>query len=174
MFNFFKKKDSELKALREENALLRSRLTQGNIPEEELPERWKPELDQDYWSINAVGLIRILKWKNSSTDNTLYDLCNVFKTEEEATEEFLRRKYTQLYHSYGRLFNAERSNYIVGYDDSTKTLCIGESYVHTQGTVYFDSESQVKKVIDLIGESNIIKYVLCEDVSDILTSGIYF
>lgn len=169
MFNFFKKNDSELKALREENALLRSRLTQGNIPEEKLPERWKPELDQDYWSINAVGLVRILKWKNSSTDNTLYDLCNVFKTEEEATEESLRRKYTQLYQSYGRPFDAERSNYIIGYDASTQTMYGGESYIKTQGTVYFDNESQIRQIVEIIGENNILKYILNERVSNRLT-----
>lgn len=58
--------------------------------------RWKPEMNQYYWTIDVQGIKNESRWANDRVDNFDYSIGNVYRTEEECEQALKTGGYARL------------------------------------------------------------------------------
>ncbi len=116
----------------------------------------------EYWFINAQGVVMKDKWINGIIDNDRRDAGNCFLTYEEANFDLKRREIERILLKCGgrREFKYNKCNYYMFYDYEDNL--IRKSIVdtcQTQGVIYFDTEELLNQAIEEIGIDNIKTYI---------------
>lgn len=127
---------------------------------------WKPKDGQEYYTI-CNGEICIYNWNGIVFDEYIFAVGDVFRTREEAVEEVKRRKFLT---QWKRLsieagedeneWNRQNKHFYVIYDLVDKALRIEYWFSASNGSSCFPSMESIKNAIEIIGEKNVIKYVL--------------
>lgn len=124
----------------------------------------KPEYGDTIYYINYIGRIRKRTWINDEDDLDMWELGNIFFTEEEA--EFAREK---------KKVEVELERYAKEHNDLDYS---GNDYYHiimhtgvkitdvfgywkgkVAGATYFTSEKVAKDAIEAVGKDRILKYI---------------
>ena len=118
-----------------------------------------PQSGERYWYNNGGGMVNSCFWKSEQFDLNRYRIGNMFKTEKEAEFAVEKIKVEAELQKFGRPFILGEENW---YLDMVRSKDITIAYDHYnihQGTVYFESKSKVKEVIESVGEERIKKYI---------------
>lgn len=83
---------------------------------------------------------------------------NMFLTREEAQFELERRKIEAIMKKYSAPFENEKSNYYIAINIHLNKIVIFSHRWHKMGVYYFVSKYMARKVIEEVGEDNLIKY----------------
>lgn len=122
----------------------------------------KPQYGDTVYYINYIGRIRKRTWINDEDDLDMWELGNIFFTEEEA--EFVRekKKVEVELERYAKEHNAPtlEDEYFILYDEYNEELDydVWADYI-PQGAVVFASKQLVFDAIESIGRDRIIKYI---------------
>ena len=118
-----------------------------------------PQSGERYWYNNGGGMVNSCFWKSEQFDLNRYRIGNMFKTEKEAEFAVEKLKVETELRKLSRPFILGEENW---YLDMVRSKDITIAYDHYnihQGTVYFESKSKVKEVIESVGEERIKKYI---------------
>ena len=140
----------------------------GELKIEKIPQKpktvWDLKEEDKYYYINCYGEI----------DSTFYDCdedadiikCgNAFLTEKEARFEVERRKCEAILLKYGTrdmmsLANYRTDKFYIIYNNYDNLIEIErKQYIHTQGTIYFESKEMAQKAIEEVTEERLKKYI---------------
>lgn len=125
---------------------------------------WDLQDGDTYYAINTFnGKI----YKDTFCDNGYYlgkkrELCDLFLTKEEAETEVERRKIEAEMLRLGGRRNIKicNDNYYIMYDHKTRNLAyFNRNWMHSQGSIFFDTYVDVDKAVKAIGEDRIKKYI---------------
>ena len=130
--------------------------------------RWRPELDEWYWTVYDTGRCGNCNWDNDSIDKWRYLTGNCFKTEEEAEEYRKQIEYTARYKNYIEEHsepiywnNGFQWKYYAIVNCNKGEIDTDESNNwKRQGVIYASSKQVIEDAIKEIGEDNFKKYVL--------------
>lgn len=114
-----------------------------------------------YYVICAYGELMETTCINYKFDSKSKEIGNAFLTKEEAEFEVERRKIeTEMLRLGGRRkFNRGKDNYLIMYDHVEGLNYLNYHSMHMQGSIYFDTESDVIDVVQTIGADKIKKYI---------------
>lgn len=151
----------------DERELLMSLIEKANNSKSKV---WKPVNDETYYYIDEVG-IGETKWSDSFYQDTfLYEIGNLFRTEDEAEEEIQRRKICKQWENLSiesgeadNPWNGENQHWVCYYSsyyDKVKTDCITSA---KEANIYFTTHESLLNAIEAIGEENVRKYILRVD-----------
>lgn len=127
---------------------------------------WKPEVNEEYYTIEADGEVLENTWLDEEDDEKLYNMGNYFKTREEAEKVVEKAKiYTQL----KRLAeeentepidweNREQEKCYICYKNNLKYL--DQFFAESQqdiGQIYCTNKDFLEIAIERIGEENLLK-----------------
>lgn len=134
----------------------------------EQPKRWRPKLDEWYWTVYDTGRCGNCNWDNDSIDKWRYLTSNCFKTEEEAEEHRKQIEYTARYKNY-----IEEHSEPIDWNNGFQwkyfaEIDVDENEINVdscrnwkgQGAIHASSEEIILDAIKEIGEDNFKKYVL--------------
>lgn len=155
--------ESSLKALQKQVTVLEKTI-------KEFKENSKPKTIYDlryedkYYTINCDGAISTIIFLNSSIDERIINMGNVFLTREEAAYEAkCREVYTQLKkYSYDFSYEEWENGNILKYSPN---YIVGQNYIKIDtcyhlncSALYFKTREDAQLAIKEVGEDNIIKY----------------
>ena len=119
---------------------------------------WELNNKDEHYAVGDCGFIKHFDY--SDFVGYKRDIGNVFLTEEEANREVERRRVETLLLKYGgrRWFKNGKENWFISYDYTEGFF----RYVYAireqrQGMIYFDTEEQLKKAVEEIGEERLKK-----------------
>ena len=118
-----------------------------------------PQVGDTYYYIESNGHIGVFSWNEATFDLQAQEVGNMFKTEKEAEFAVEKLKVETELRKLSRPFILGEENW---YLDMVRSKDITIAYDHYnihQGTVYFESKSKVKEVIESVGEERIKKYI---------------
>lgn len=155
--------ENKIKELQDELEQLKA----AKIEAEQL-KRWKPQDEENYWSVECTGNICSIHWCDDSVDNWIYLTGNCFKTEEEAEEYKKQIEYTARYKNYIEEHsepldweNEKQCKYLVEFTYNGHRITVSDYYaLKKQGAIYASSPEIIRNAIKEIGEDNFKKYVL--------------
>lgn len=122
----------------------------------------KPQYGDTVYYINYIGRIRKRTWINDEDDLDMWELGNIFFTEEEAEFAREKRKVEVELERYAKEHNGQtlEDNYCILYDEDNEEfdfdVWIGSK---VQGTIVFTSKQLVFDAIKEIGKDRILKYI---------------
>lgn len=122
----------------------------------------KPQYGDTVYYINYIGRIRKRTWINDEDDLDMWELGNIFFTEEEAKFAREKRKVEVELERYAKEHNGPilEDNYCILYDEDNEEfdfdVWIGSK---VQGTIVFTSKQLVFDAIKEIGKDRILKYI---------------
>lgn len=122
----------------------------------------KPEYGDTVYYINYIGRIRKRTWINDEDDLDMWELGNIFFTEEEAKFAKEKRKVEVELERYAKEHNGPilEDRYCILYDEDDEELTYGVWICNkVQGTVVFKSKQLVFDAIEAVGKERIIKYI---------------
>ena len=147
--------NEELQKLKEEFEQRIRELEDKYNPEEE----WPKEGDE-YWVIDGFGDVNNFFWRDDPVDNIALKNNAIFKTKEEAEFETERLKVLRELEKLGRPFVLNESNWSLFLNGEHELeVHSNRHYNEKYGSYYFDTEEQLNKAIDKIGEDRIKKYL---------------
>lgn len=119
----------------------------------------KPEIGDDYFSLNNSGCVLTYKWSKDDVDNEWYSQGNVFKTEAEAIRERDRRALVQRMREYAGGFkpdwgDANQAKWYIIFCHAKKRLEKAWRFdvdLSLTGGVYFKSEEAAQRCLDVMG-----------------------
>lgn len=124
---------------------------------------WDLKEGDTYYSIYGDGNVSSeKKWFGDDYENNYIEMGNAFLTKEEAEFECKHRKIeTEMLRLGGRRkFNSGKDNYYIMYDYFVKDLLyLNRNWVHSQGSIFFDTYVDVDKAVKAIGKDKIKKYI---------------
>lgn len=112
----------------------------------------------DYDDMNASKTV----FYNDEIDLNHRKLGNCFLTKEEAEYELERRRIENEMIRLGGRRNIKicNDNYYIMYDHKTRNLAyFNRNWMHSQGSIFFDTYVDVDKAVKAIGEDRIKKYI---------------
>ena len=122
----------------------------------------KPQYGDTVYYINYIGRIRKRTWINDEDDLDMWELGNIFFTEEEAEFAREKKKVEVELERYAKEHNAPtlEDEYFILYDEYNEELDydVWADYI-PQGAVVFTSKQLVFDAIESIGRDRIIKYI---------------
>lgn len=128
--------------------------------EDEMDNRWKPKVFEDYWWVSGRGFARRDKCLNSKYDEDVFNHTDVFPTEEQAEFDRERKRIRRELMKYGNEFKTGEDNWALRYDhDDDAFITYYAKYIQTPFTVYFESDEIMRKAIEKVGEDRIKKYL---------------
>lgn len=105
------------------------------------PTRWKPEVDQEYYSLGRDGSVMNDDWVGISVDCDRFEIGNCFQTKEEAEKAVEKLKAWKRLKDSGLKFKDwNKSNY-------DKTFCINAEIEHD--VVAFDFFKDLRTALDM-------------------------
>lgn len=122
----------------------------------------KPQYGDTVYYINYIGRIRKRTWINDEDDLDMWELGNIFFTEEEAEFAKEKKKVEVELERYAKEHNGPilEDNYCILYDEDNEEfdfdVWIGSK---VQGTVVFTSNQLVFDAIEAVGKERILKYI---------------
>ena len=122
----------------------------------------KPQYGDTVYYINYIGRIRKRTWINDEDDLDMWELGNIFFTEEEAEFAREKKKVEVELERYAKEHNGPtlEDNYCILYDEDNEEfdfdVWIGSK---VQGTVVFTSKQLVFDAVKEIGKDRILKYI---------------
>lgn len=128
--------------------------------EQDKTSRWKPEEDEKYWGITAIGSIDHNIWTDHEYDEQRYAFSNVFRTKEEAEFEVERLKVIAELKDYASEFKLDIYNYYIEYDMGDREIYIDCEFTYKRSSLCFTSELIARQAIEAVGEDRVKKYYL--------------
>ena len=132
-------------------------------------ERWKPELNQEYWVVDCLGIVYYQICSNSITDKKHYDFYNCFQTREQAEAEREKILVRRMLEDIARRLNKsekidwtdkEQVKYSIYLDVIDNEINWDKEIRYiSQGVVYCLDMSFYKVAIQEIGEERLKKYL---------------
>lgn len=122
----------------------------------------KPQYGDTVYYINYIGRIRKRTWINDEDDLDMWELGNIFFTEEEAEFAREKRRVEVELERYAKEHNGPilEDNYCILYDEDNEEfdfdVWIGSK---VQGTIVFTSKQLVFDAIEAVGKERILKYI---------------
>lgn len=119
----------------------------------------KPQYGDTIYYINYIGRIRKRTWINDEDDLDMWELGNIFFTEEEAEFAREKKKVEVELERYAKENNGPilEDRYCILYDEElTYGVWIDNK---VQGTVVFKSKQLVFDAIEAVGKERILKYI---------------
>lgn len=130
---------------------------------EALPPKSVYELNEgdEYWFINAQGVVMKDKWINGIIDNDRRDAGNCFLTYEEANFDLKRREIERILLKCGgrRKYKFNSKNWSLYVDESKELKIMWNDNIAHQGVIYFDTEELAQQAVAEAGVDNIKKYI---------------
>lgn len=122
----------------------------------------KPQYGDTVYYINYIGRIRKRTWINDEDDLDMWELGNIFFTEEEAEFAREKKKVEVELERYAKEHNAPtlEDEYFILYDEYNEELDydVWADYI-PQGAVVFASKQLVFDAIEAVGKERILKYI---------------
>ena len=129
----------------------------------------KPQYGDTVYYINYIGRIRKRTWINDEDDLDMWELGNIFFTEEEAEFAREKKKVEVELERYAKEHNAPtlEDEYFILYDEYNEELDydVWADYI-PQGAVVFASKQLVFDAIESIGKDRILKYLFDVDCEE--------
>lgn len=129
----------------------------------------KPQYGDTVYYIKYTGRIGKMTWINDEDDLVMWELGNIFFTEEEAKFAREKRKVEVELERYAKEHNGPilEDRYCILYDEDNEELdydvwTVGKA----QGTVVFESKQLVFDAIEQIGKYRILKYLFDVDCEE--------
>lgn len=122
----------------------------------------KPQYGDTVYYINYIGRIRKRTWINDEDDFDMWELGNIFFTEESAEFAREKRKVEVELERYAKEHNDKtlKARFYIQYDDeNTKKLTYDVWSLRLQGAVMFTSKQLVFDAIEAVGKDRILKYI---------------
>lgn len=122
----------------------------------------KPQYGDTVYYINYIGRIRKRTWINDEDDLDMWELGNIFFTEEEAKFAREKRKVEVELERYAKEHNDPtlEDSYFILHDEYNEELDYDMlADCRPQGAVVFTSKQLVFDAIESIGRDRIIKYI---------------
>lgn len=122
----------------------------------------KPEYGDTVYYINYIGRIRKRTWINDEDDLDMWELGNIFFTEEEAEFAREKRKVEVELEQYAKEHNNEKitDNCHVVMNTGTKEIDISSYWVlQVAGATCFSNREIANDAIEAIGKDRILKYI---------------
>lgn len=122
----------------------------------------KPQYGDTVYYINYIGRIRKRTWINDEDDLDMWELGNIFFTEEEAKFAREKRKVEVELERYAKEHNGPilEDRYYILYDEYDEELTYDVLIDNkAQGTVVFKSKQLVFDAIEAVGKERILKYI---------------
>lgn len=122
----------------------------------------KPQYGDTVYYIDYIGRIRKRTWINDEYALDMWELGNIFFTEEEAEFAREKKKVEVELERYAKEHNGPilEDNYCILYDEDNEEfdfdVWIGSK---VQGTVVFTSNQLVFDAIEAVGKERILKYI---------------
>lgn len=140
----------------------------GAKAEPELPKRWTPSIEDNYYSIGSTGEILSIIWYADSNDLARYGLGNVYKTREEAEFEIKCRKVEFELREYiyehgggdGEFVVESNTNFYLYYGHLYAGVDIDLASSVQKAHIYCNSKEVLREAVQTIGEERIKKYYL--------------
>lgn len=131
--------------------------------------RWRGEKGDDYYFINAIGIVRQNKEDTSEVDDLRYGIGNYFKTKEEAEFESERLKVIADLKDWATPGNDVK--YIIDIRNTEEGVIHLEveancCYSYQASELCFESKEIAKDAIRAVGEDRIIKYYFRRGVDE--------
>ena len=130
--------------------------------------RWEPKLNEQYYFINAEGLVDTDFYLDDE-DITRFKVYNCFKTREEAEQEVEKTLVRRQLEDIARRLNmgeridwslTEQAKYYIAYDTVEKVLyCSCNHYNQIAGVVYCLAMNFRKVASQEIGEERLMRYL---------------
>ena len=129
---------------------------------------WDLKSGDKCYFVTVVGHIFPGTWNNLNAQIENRKIGNAFLTKEEAEFECERRKTEAEMLRLGGRRNIKLDicddNYYIMYDHKTKNLAyFNRNWMHSQGSIFFDTYVDVDKAVKAIGEDRIKKYIFGVD-----------
>lgn len=106
------------------------------------------------------GGVSLKFWGNTSLEHKMYEIGNVFKTKEEVEFEVERRKVLHELKQLGREFILDHDNWLFYLKGNQEIDCTAYQNIQfPQGSLYFDTESELWEAINTVGLQRIKKYL---------------
>lgn len=130
--------------------------------------RYKPQIDERYWYVDAEGIVSSYGWENDNIDNEIFAFNNCFPTKEEAEAVAKKKRVLakmEIFakeHNEGEIDwdNINQPKYIISYSYHESILRISDMYyVFDFGSVYFTSKEVAQACIDELGDEIISAFV---------------
>lgn len=129
----------------------------------------KPQYGDTVYYINYIGRIRKRTWINDEDDIDMWELGNIFFTEEEAEFAREKKKVEVELERYAKEHNAPtlEDEYFILYDEYNEEFDydVWADYI-PQGAVVFASKQLVFDAIEAIGKDRILKYLFDVDCEE--------
>ena len=115
--------------------------------------RWKPEVDQEYYSLGRDGSVMNDDWVGISVDHDRFEIGNCFQTEDEAerVKEYLKALAVVRGDATGKFIRGT-SNWYVYYDVTSNHLAVGVSFYDLEngifGLPYFATTKDAQRSIE--------------------------
>lgn len=129
--------------------------------------RTKPTDNEMYWYVNYQGF-EVIKswWYGDKADNENFDMCNVFRTEEEALIHLRKRTALVELRKYACDLNSSGDKWGISYDSKTKTIEVLPLNSVNRSVLAFSSKEVAERAIDEVGRKRIVKYLFGEGDRD--------
>lgn len=122
----------------------------------------KPQYGDTVYYINYIGRIRKRTWINDEDDIDMWELGNIFFTEEEAEFAREKKKVEVELERYAKEHNAPtlEDEYFILYDEYNEEFDYDMlADCRPQGAVVFTSKQLVFDAIEAVGKERILKYI---------------
>lgn len=149
-----KTKQEEIEELRKRlDALEKGLKEEGN-------ERWKPESNGFYYTIDACNNAVCPRYDGDNLDNQRYEAFNMFQTQEEA-EKIAKYQliFRKLYDFAKRNNEGVKGSWIIAYNDDSNEFNFYALVILNYSTVRFSSKEVAEKAIEYIGEEDMKWYL---------------
>lgn len=132
-------------------------------------ERYKPKINEQYYTFDSCGIISHSDWYNGSIDQKRNDFYNCFRTKEEAEVEVEKILVRRILKDIAKRLNkgekidweiSLQDKYFLTYDHHTNSIV--QSFTggyQYQGVVYCLDENFKDIVIQEIGEKRLKRYL---------------
>lgn len=123
---------------------------------------WNLKKGDKYYCLPEYCKISEFIWDDTPFEKRYRELGNAFLTKEEAEFELERRKIETEMLKLGGRRNIKicYDNYYIMYDHKTRNLAyFNRNWMHSQGSIFFDTYVDVDKAVKAIGEDRIKKYI---------------
>lgn len=136
----------------------------------ECDERWKPKDDDKYFIVDRDNKVTVTTWHGTEFDNRAWNICNCFKTFEEASQEAEKILTRRQLETIAKELNGnrqidwnwpEQDKYCIAYNAIQKQLYCSSSHCHqVAGVVYSISPCFLEEAIKEIGEEQLKVYII--------------